>query len=194
MHLCLGAILWICDESNTYVAKPVRPSSLLNYNHLDEEQGYWPCYDRLRWAWRKIEGIWYLFFARICEGHWPYYDGLRWAWRKACWRHGGMRGTFARGPLRPPTRKTQTRIGWNESNERTMKAAEVFAFGDVNQRKIKLRSHYLHWCQWCDCSGACKHWLMIHLHSSYSFLGGPLRKVTNRSCQEVFLMFVYFVF
>ena len=121
------------------------------------------------------------FSARICGGHWPYCDVLRWAWRKACWRHGGMRGTFARGPLRPPTRKIQIRIGWNESNERTKKAAEVFAFADVNQRKIKLRSHYLHWCQWCDCSGACKHWLMIHLHSSYSFLGGPLRKVTNRS-------------
>ena len=48
VHLCLGAILWICDESNTYVATPVRPSSLLNYNHLDEEQGYWPCYHILR--------------------------------------------------------------------------------------------------------------------------------------------------
>ena len=70
--------------------------------------------------WRHIYDI--DFSVRICEGHWPCYDGLRWAWRKARWRHGGMRGTFARGPLRPPARKIQIRIGWNESNERTMKA------------------------------------------------------------------------
>ena len=59
VHFCLGAILWICNESNTYVAKPVRPSS------LDEEQGHWPCYDILRCLWRDIEGIWYFFLSSL---------------------------------------------------------------------------------------------------------------------------------